>query len=422
MTLLDFFSAPRSQAAERLDSVVWPRDAHYDDDGRLLLGGVALTELADRFGTPVRVLDEPEIRARCRAYRKTFHEAEIGYCESALPLGAVAGWVAEEGLSVAVGTPDELSAALVAGIDPARIIMHGNGSAAAVEAAVAHGVGRITLSSFTEITLLATIATRRQRVLLHLAPQIDVHGHQDESLGFTLGAEATAAVERVLSLPGLELIGFHCALGAQIYNPDHYGEAIRRMVTVMAEVRADHDVILTDLDLGGGHAIAYRAGDAEMNLTELAAIVEDALDAACARWRFPRPNVALEPGRGIVARAGVTLYRVLSVKHHDGGFASVVVDSGSRCGTTDYRSGLVVANRLTTGSALTATIAGRAGDDILATGVHLPADLHVGDLLAAPCTGAYQRDMVRTPVVAVRDGRFQQLVARDPGLLDRDAS
>lgn len=423
MTLLDFFSAPRSaQTTDRLDAAIWPRDAHRDADGRLVVGGVALSEVAERFGTPARVLDEPEVRQRCRAYRKTFREAEIGYAETALPISAVANWVSEEGLSVSVYTAGELAVALAAGVDPKRIIMHGNGSSMdALEAAVTCRVGRITLSSLAEIDLLIGIAPRGQRVLLRLSPGIEVPGRAES--GFPLGTAASAAVDRVLS-SALDLIGFECQLGSQIYNPDHYGEAIRRMVTAMAHVRSDHGLVLTDIDLGGGHAIAYRGGDAEMNLTELAAIVEDALDAACARHRFPRPNIALEPGRAIVARAGVTLYRVLSVKQHDGGHASVVVD-GMRCGTLDHRSGMVLANRCSPVAAVATTVAARAGDDILATDIRLPADVRVGDLLAAPCTGAYQEspaDGSRIPMVAVRDGHLQQLVRPEPDLLDRDAS
>ncbi|GAA5071955.1 diaminopimelate decarboxylase family protein [Nocardia iowensis] len=420
MTLVDFFSPPRLGTAANLDSAVWPGDARYDVDGRIVVGDVALADIADTYGTAVRVLDEREVRQRCRAYRKTFPEFEIGYAAAALPIGAVADLVTGEGLALVVCSSDGLATALTAGVDPKRIILHGTGlSRDTLQAAVTRGVGRIVLGSPAEIDLLATVATRPQRVLLRVSPGIE----QDlprQAIGFPLD-EVAAAVARVLGAPLLELIGFHCHLGSQIYNPDHYGEAIRRLVAEMAQVRREHDRILTDLDLGGGHAVAYRSGDAEMNLPELSAITEDALDAACARQHFPRPNVALEPGRGIVARAGVTLYRVLSVKQNDGGHASVVIDSAAR-GRTGDCAGMVVANRRATGPQLSATVAGRAGDVILATDVRLPADLRAGELLAVPCTGAYQPGATRPPVIAVRDGHYTQLVAREPNLLDRDAS
>lgn len=421
MTLVDFFSPARPGAAAHLDSAVWPSEARYDAEGRIVVGGVALTDIAETYGTAARVLDEREVRQRCRAYRKTFPEAEIAYAASALLVGAVADWITKEGLSVAVCSFGELTAALDAGVEPRRIILHANGlSREAWATAVARRVGRIVVGSLAELELLASVATRPQRVLLRVCPGIDCDSAA-EPIGFPLGEVTTAAVAQVLDTPMLELIGFHCHLGSQIYNPDHYGEAIRRMVAEMAQVRHDHDRILTDLDLGGGHAVAYRNGDAEMNLAELSAIVEDALDAACARQHFPRPNVALEPGRGIVARAGVTLYRVLSVKHSDGGHVSVVIDSETRTRTGSF-AGAMVANRRATGSLVSATVAGRAGDVILATDVRLPADLRPGELLAVPCTGAYQPGSPRTRVIAVREGHYAQLVRREPTLLDRDAS
>ncbi|WP_328410251.1 diaminopimelate decarboxylase family protein [Nocardia sp. NBC_00403] len=431
MTLLDLFSSTPSVPATRLDTAIWPRDSHYDESGRIVVGGVALADIAERYGTATMVLDEHEVRGRCRAYRKAFPETEIVYAGQALLVRAVVNWVTDEGLSVAVHSSDELDVALAAGIDPKRIIMHGNReSFDALVTAVDCHVGRIVAGSLAEINLLAAVATHPQRVLLRLSADIDVDGQPTDIArrpDFPVGAAAAAAVEQVLSKPMLDLIGFHCQVGSQIYNPDYYGEAIRQMVAEMAQVRHDHGRILTDLDLGGGHAVAYRSGDAEMNLNELAAILEDALDAACARQRFPRPNIALEPGRGIVARAGVTLLRVCSVKHHDGGHTCVIVDSGARAGTRPAApAATVLANRRAAGPHRTASVAGRAGNEILATDIRLPADLRPGDLLAVPCSGAYQHghaqsDTARLPVIAVDSGRCVELVRREPDMLDRDA-
>ncbi|PXX59704.1 diaminopimelate decarboxylase [Nocardia tenerifensis] len=418
MTLVDFFGPTRSGTAARLDSAVWPAGARYDAEGRIVLGGVALSDVAEAFGTPARVLDEREVRQRCRAYRRTFAEAEIAYAAMALPVAAVASWITDEGLSVVARSSGELTAMLDAGVDPKRIILHAKDLPRETLAnAVARQVGRIVVGSPAEIDLLAAVATRPQRVLLRVSPGIEHDLPHGVPVGFPLGDATATAIARVLGAPMLELTGLHCHLGSQIYNPDHYGEAIRRMVAEMAQARHDHDCLLTDLDLGGGHAIAYRTGDAEMNLAELSAIIEDALDAACARQHFPRPRVVLEPGRGIVARAGVTLYRVLSVKHGDGGSVCVVIDSA-----TGTFAGAVVANRRAGGPLVTATVAGRAGDVILATDVRLPADLRPGELLAVPCSGAYQHASPRTRVIAVREGHYAQLVRREPDLLDRDAS
>ncbi|MEV0293915.1 diaminopimelate decarboxylase [Nocardia sp. NPDC050710] len=444
MTLLEIFPSLRTGMPSRLDSAVWPRDTHYDDAGRVTVGGVALADIADQFGTPTYVLDERQVREQCRAYRKAFPEAEIIYAGKALMIRAVANWVYQEGLSVDVCSAGELAIALAAGVAPHRIVMHGNGkSFDELEAAVKAGVGRIVVDSLAEITLLSALVTDSQNVLLRLSPGIDVHGHPavrtgvtDQKFGFPIGGDTAAeAVTRILRQPRLNLIGFHCHLGSQIWDPDHYGEAVRRMIAEMARVRADHGIVLTDLDLGGGHAVAYRGGDAEMNLTELADVLEDALDAACARHHFPRPNIAMEPGRSIVARSGVTLYRVLSVKHIEGGHTYVTVDGGMgdnvRVALYGARYSVVVANRHPTCAQMTATVAGRfcEAGDVLATDVSLPVDLRPGEVLAVPCTGAYHHSLAsnynsvgRPPIVAVNHGQCRELVRRETtdDLLSRD--
>ncbi|MEV6430218.1 diaminopimelate decarboxylase [Nocardia sp. NPDC051463] len=445
MTLLEIFPSLRPGGMlPRLDSAIWPRDTHYDDAGRITVGGVALADIADQYGTPTYVLAEREVRQRCRAYRAAFPAAEIYYAGKALMITAVADWVTSEGLSVDVCSAGELAVALAAGVDPQRMILHGNGkSFDELEAAVRVGVGRIVVDSLAEITLLSALATDAQQVMLRLSPGIDVHGHPavvtgvtDQKFGFPLGsASADEAVARILRQPTLRLVGFHCHLGSQICEPDYYGEAIRRMVAEMARVRDEQDHLLTHLDIGGGHGVAYRCGDAEMNLAELSAIVEDALDAACARRRFPRPVIAIEPGRAIVAHAGVTLYRVRSVKHIDGGHTYVTVDGGMsdnpRVALYGAHYSVVVANRHPTGPQMTATVAGRfcEAGDILATDVQLPADLRPGEVLAMPCTGAYHHSLAssynsvgRPPIVAVRKGVSRELVRRETlsDLLSRD--
>ena len=436
MTLLEMFPSLRSgMASPRLDTTVWPCRTHYDELGRITVDGVALDDVADRYGTPTYVIGESEIRTRCRSYRKHFPDAEIVYAAKALLTRTIAALVAEEGLGIDVCSAGELAIALSAGVDPRRIILHGSGKPfAELEYAVGAGVGRIVIDSLTEVSLLGTVVTRPQQVLLRLTPDIDVHGHpavrtgvSDQKFGFGLHDETTEeAIRTIIDHPLLDLRGFHCHLGSQIHNPDHYGEAVRRLVARMAEVRHDYGVVLTQLDLGGGHAVAYRTGVAELNLSELADIIDDALDAACARNRFPRPVIAMEPGRGIVARAGVTIYRVTAIKHVPGGRTFVIVDGGMndnpRVALYGARYDAVVANRHPTGPTITATVAGRycEAGDVLAADIRLPADLRVGELLAIPCTGAYHHSLAsayngvgRPPMVALRHGRMRELVRRE---------
>ncbi|MGO9510458.1 MAG: diaminopimelate decarboxylase, partial [Mycobacterium sp.] len=326
----------------------------------------------------------------------------------------------------------------------ARIIMHGNAkSLDELRNAVGVGVGRIVLDSCIEIAYLAGLARQRQRVLIRVTPDIDIHGHRavttgisDQKFGFTLTDDHAAdAVQRVLAHPILDLIGLHCHIGSQVADPALYGEAIHRMIAVMADIRAKHGVILTELNIGGGHAVPYISGDPELDLDQLARVIEDALDEACAAEHFPRPAIVVEPGRGISARSGVTLYRVCSVKSRPGGRTFVAVDGGMsdnpRVALYGSQYTVALANRHSLGIKQRVTVAGRhceAGDEI-ARDIELPADVHPGDLLAVACTGSYHHSMAsnynmvgRPPLVAVKNGRTRQLVRRETvaDLLSRD--
>ena len=258
----------------------------------------------------------------------------------------------------------------------------------------------------------------------------------DQTLGLALtDGHAADAIQRALDQPLLNLVGLHCHIGSQVTDAALYGEAIRQMVPMMAEIRARHGVILSELNIGGGHGVPYVSGDQELDLDALRDFVDDALDASCAAERFPRPTVVVEPGRAISARAGVTLYRVLWVQSQPGGRTIVVVDGGlsdnPRVARYDASYTVAVANRHPITPTQPMTVVGRqceSGDEI-ARDVPLPADLRAGDLLAVACTGAYQHSMASTynmvgrpPLVAVKDGRIRELVRRETiaDLLSRD--
>jgi diaminopimelate decarboxylase len=222
------------------------------------------------------------------------------------------------------------------------------------------------------------------------------------------------------------VVGLQCHIGSHLTDASLYGEAIRQMVPVMAEVRARHGVILTELNIVGGQGVPYVSGDQELDLDVLGDFIDDALDASCAAERFPRPTIVVEPGRAISARAGITLCRVLRVQSQPGGRAIVVVDGGlsdnPRSARYDPRYTIALANRHSTTATQPTTVVGRIGEsrDEIARDVPLPADLHAGDLLAAACTGAYHHSMAstynmvgRAPLVSVKDGRTSELVRRE---------
>jgi diaminopimelate decarboxylase len=427
-----------------LDRRLWPSTTHIDDLGRVCVGGVPLTEVADEFRTPTYVLDEDDFRGRIRRYQSALPGVSIVYAGKSLLTTTIARWIAQEGLGLDVCSGGELATALAAGVDPARIILHGNAKTPdELRDAAAVGVGRIVVDSPLEIAFLAGQVRTRQTVLLRVIPGVDIGGHpavttgvDDQKFGFTIADDrALDAVGRILNQPCLSLAGLHCHIGSQVADPTLYGQAIARMIAVMADIRARFGVTLPELNIGGGHAVPYIADDPELNLARFAEVIEDSLESACAAADFPRPALTVEPGRAISARAGVTVYRVVAVKSQPGGRTFVAVDGGMsdnpRVALYGAKYTVTLANRHTATPSTTVTVVGRhcEAGDVIARDVQLPADIHPGDLLAVACTGAYHHSMAssynmvgRPPLVAVADGRCRQLIRRETvaDLLSRD--
>jgi len=441
MTLFELLPRLPHGSNPPLDREVWPLSAYVDELGRLCVGGVAATEIATEFGTPTYVVDEADFRARIRRYRAAFPGVELIYAGEALLSTAVAGWAAAEGAGVDVCSEAELATVLAGEVPPSQIILNGNAKTVGeLDNAVAAGVGRLVIDTPNEIALLAGRVRRRQRVLVRVIPDVDTgtisSGVLDQKFGFALASgEAARAIKRVLDQPWLDLVGLHCQLGSQLTDAGLYGEAIGQMIAVMAKVRDHYQVVLSELNLGGGHAIPYMSGDPELSLRALAAVIDVALGTACANYKYPRPKIVIEPGRAIAARAGMTLHRVIAVKRQAGGRTFVAVDGGMgdnpRLAISGAKHTVALANRHLATHTAPVTIVGRhceAGDEI-ARDVELPADIHAGDLLAVACTGAYHCSMGsssnlegRPPLIAVAGGRSRELVRRETvaDLLARD--
>ncbi|WP_405527044.1 diaminopimelate decarboxylase [Streptomyces avidinii] len=429
-------AAPSEVTAGADDLSVWPASAHCLPHGGLAVGGVSLAEIADRFDTPVYVLDEGEVRARCRTYRDAFPDADVLYAAKAFLSRAMVRWVDEEGLGLDVCSAGELELAVTAGFPPDRIALHGNAkSPHDIEAALRLGVGRIVIDSPSEIArLAAAVGTGgAQKVMVRVVPGIMAGGHEKirtgtdgQKFGLALSdGSAQHAIARILGLPQLELTGLHCHIGSQITEVKPYVAAVRRMVGLMARVRDAHGIVLPELDMGGGHGIAYRPGDPSLDLTALARRLRNELARSCAAAGLAVPRLAIEPGRAVAGPAGVALYRVLAVKR-TGERVFVAVDGGMSDNPRPALYGVRYAPRLVGRRSPTepcvATVVGRhcEAGDILAADVELPGDVHPGDLLAVPVAGAYQVSMAsgynmvgRPPVVAVDDGRARLLMRRE---------
>ncbi|MFF2143714.1 diaminopimelate decarboxylase [Kitasatospora sp. NPDC058190] len=415
----------------------WPASARPGPGGEVLVGGVGLAEAAERFGTPLYVLDEGEVRARARAYRRALPHADVLYAAKAFLCSAMAEWVVEEGLGLDVCSSGELWLAVSAGFPAQRILLHGNAkSPEELRLARRLRVGRIVIDGPAEIARLAALvaADTPQKVLVRVVPGIAAGHHAavrtgigGQKFGFPIeGGDAADAIARVLDQPGLELAGLHCHLGSQITEVEPYLRAVDALVRLLAEVRERHGVELPELDLGGGHGIRYLPGDAELDLAEFAVRVTDRLAVRCAEADLEVPRLVVEPGRAIAGPAAVAVYRVLSLKHTADGSCFVAVDGGMSDNPRPALYGSpysvrLVGRRSDAGTARM-DVVGRhcEAGDVLVRDAVLPADLRPGDLLAVPAAGAYQLSMAsgynlvgRPAVAAVKDGRARLLIRRE---------
>lgn len=441
--------------ANGLAPAVWPAGSHRDDDGRLIVGGVSATELAQRYGTPLYVVDEADARGRATRIRTAFERAAasvgttvtVYYAGKAFLSGAIVRWVTEAGLGLDVATGGELAVALAGGADPARIGFHGNNkSIAEIERGVAAGVGSIIIDSEAEIERVADAAACAGRIQpVRLRVNSGVHAstheflataHEDQKFGVSL-ERAVELGERIRDRHSLEFLGLHCHIGSQIFDSAGFAESAERLLTAHAELARRAPV--PELNLGGGFGIAYTSADEPTPIEEIALGIAEAVAAACRSHGVPVPRLAFEPGRSIIGPAGVTLYTVGTVKPVpiEGGWRHYVsVDGGM---SDNLRTALY-------GADYTARIASRVSDappalmrivgkhcesgDIVVDADYLPHDIGPGDVVAVAATGAYcwslannYNHVPRPPVVAVRDGVARVIVRgeTESDLLARDA-
>ncbi|MCH0538144.1 diaminopimelate decarboxylase [Streptomyces sp. MUM 203J] len=431
--------SPPPADLNRLDEKVWARTVRREDDGVVSVGGLPVTELAERFGTPAYILDEDDFRARCRSWAEAFgKDADVFYAGKAFLSRAVVRWLGEEGLNLDVCSGGELATALSAGMPAERIAFHGNNkSGEEIRRAVEAGVGRIVLDSFQEIVRVAHIAQSlgvRQRVQIRVTVGVEAHthefiatAHEDQKFGIALaGGQAAEAVRRALRLDSLELVGIHSHIGSQIFDMAGFEVAARRVVSLLAEVRDEHGVELPEIDLGGGLGIAYTSDDDPREPHEIAKALHEIVSRECESAGLATPRISVEPGRAIVGPTAFTLYEVGTVKALEGLRTYVSVDGGMsdniRTALYDAEYSVSLASRTSDAAPMLSRVVGKhcESGDIVVKDAFLPADVAPGDLLAVPATGAYCRSMasnynhaLRPPVVAVRNGEARVIVRRE---------
>jgi diaminopimelate decarboxylase len=414
-------------------SHVFPLGSRINERGRLEIGGCDTIELAKQFGTPAYVVAEDDLRARAQAFKQAHASrhgnGEIVFASKAFPATAVLRLFAEEGLGCDVASAGELHLALRAGFDPARLVLHGNAkSTSELVYAISEGVGLIVIDNLDEIDRLATLVAPRAAwpVMLRITPGVDpvTHhmistGQADSKFGFSM-QDAPAAIERIRAVQSLQLVGLHMHIGSQLFELEHYREAIAALATLGE---------FSTYDLGGGLGVAYTAEDEPPTIEEW---VGGLLAAARGTLGLDK-RILLEPGRALVANGVVTLYTVVGVKRNVSTW--VAVDGGMSDNMRPMLYGsryeAYVADRLVEGNTR-CHLTGKhceSGDVIVRDA--LLENPRRGDVIVTPATGAYGHAMAnnyngipRPPVIFCRDGdarvvvrreTFEDLEARDVG-------
>lgn len=437
--------------ANALAAGVWPMHAARTASGEIQIAGVAASQLAADFGTPLYVVDEADVRARAAALKRAFDGAagadvKVYYAGKAFLSTEVARWVTEAGLNIDVCSGGELAVAVAAGVDPARLGMHGNNkSHAEIDRCVELGVGAIALDSVVEVDRVAESARRHgtvQNVRLRVNSGVHASTHEylatardDQKFGIPLD-QVPDAVAAIRAHDSLRFLGLHSHIGSQIFDSGGFAEAARRLLAVQKGLLAGGEV--PELNLGGGFGIAYTAADVVTPIEQLAAELAGVVHAECAALGIPVPRLAIEPGRAIIGPSTVTLYEVGTVKDVQVGESVrryVSVDGGM---SDNIRPALYgadysvrIAGRSSDADPALVRIAGKhcESGDIVVHADYLPGDVTPGDLVAVPATGAYCWSLAsnynylgRPAVVAVRDGAARVIVRRETeaDLLARD--
>lgn len=440
-----------------LHTHLWPNTATINAHDHLSIGGCDVVELAQTYGTPLYLLDEDTFRSNCRSYRAALQRAYPGenavhYAGKALLNTAVAQLVADEGLGLDVVSGGELFVALRAGVPAARIHLHGNAKTRAeLEQALDAGVGKIVVDTLDELALLAQLSAGRsqpQSILLRIAPDIEAHTHAHIETGratskFGLPLDALdGALQRLADAPGLRLVGLHCHLGSQIFESAPFTQAIGVLLDQAARIASRYGVPIGEICPGGGPGVPYIASQPQPDQNAYAQALSAALVQGCQARNLPLPRLMIEPGRSIVARAGVALYTVISAKQLPAGPADTAshylhIDGGMgdniRPALYGAQYTALIASHAAAAPQDIVHISGRycESGDVMLRDLAIPA-AGPGDLLAVAVAGAYTLSMAnnynltqRPALVLVGDGQarliqrretYADLVARDQPL------
>lgn len=411
-------------------------------NGNLEIGGCDCVALAQKYGTPLYVMDEELIRKNCKTYKNSIEKHYDGnglvlYASKAFSCKAIYRIVKEEGLGIDVVSGGELYTALSVGFPVEKIYFHGNNKTAdELCMALENDIGRIVVDNIYELELLDRLAReygKRPKILFRIKPGIDAHTHSfirtgqiDSKFGVALETgEAREIIARALKLAHVEVVGVHCHIGSQIFDSEPFQLAAERLADFIASIRDEFGITLRELNLGGGYGIKYLSNDQPISYDCYIEKVSAEIKRIASEKGVELPFVLMEPGRSIVGEAGITLYTVGAVKDIPGVRKYVSVDGGMgdnpRYALYQAEYEAAVANRPAGEPHELVTVVGKycESGDILIKDIMLPR-VQPGDTLAVLSTGAYNYSMAsnynrmpRPAVVMVNQGKDTLIIRRE---------
>ena len=412
-----------------------------EQDNQLVIGGVSSKDLVKEYGSPLYVFDEDLIREYCRDYRNHFKCEEnnnrVAFAGKAFLTLQMCKLLKEEKMHLDVVSGGELYTAHKAGFPLEKVMFHGNNKTLdEIQLGVKLGVGNFVVDNCYEMEMLNNIAkeyNKVQDIYLRITPGIEAHTHEyiktgqiDSKFGFApVGTVIEDAIKKAISLESINLAGIHCHIGSQIFDLEPYADAVEIMLELVRNTKDNLGYLIKEVDFGGGFGVYYTKDDEPKTTEEYCKTIINKVDEVCARTGQERPILTIEPGRSIVANAGLTLYTVGSIKEIPGIRTYVSVDGGM---TDNIRPALynaeyecILANKVSEVSEETMTISGKCCEsgDILLENVKLP-QVESGDILAIMTTGAYGYSMSsnynkipKPSVVMVKDNEARLICKRE---------
>ena len=411
-------------------------------NGNMTFGGADCVELAKKYGTPLYVFDEVLIRKSCREFKASIDEYYGGngmvmYASKAFSCKEMYRIVNSEGLGCDVVSGGELYTALSVGFPAENIMFHGNNKAPAeLEYALKKGVGHIVVDNVTELERIEKISSKldlKANIMLRIKPGIDAHTHDyirtgqiDSKFGFALeNGEAMDIAKSALLCKNINLLGFHCHIGSQIFDTEPFCDTVKVMFKFMADFRSQTGKSVAELNLGGGFGVKYVEEDSALPFKVYMEKVSSTLKLVSRELNFPMPKIFIEPGRSIVGPAGVTLYTVGNVKTIKDVRTYVSIDGGM-CDNPRYalykaQYDIEIVNKVSEPKSFIGTVAGKCCESGDLIQENAPMQLpEVGDILAVLTTGAYNYSMAsnynripRPEAIMVNNGESRVIIKRE---------